>query len=72
VLSEKSKETTDNGLQTLGRLSLGSDQRSVVGSQWSRIRKDALRHAPSALLPDVFVWLAISFPVFLVLPAVLP
>ncbi len=47
------QQTTDNGLQTAGRQSLDPGQRSVVGSQWSRIRKDALLHALSALLFEV-------------------
>ena len=49
ALSAKRQQTMDNGLQTPGRQSLDQGQRSVVGSQWSRIRKDAMRYAVMAL-----------------------
>ena len=57
MLSEQRKETTDNGLQTPGRQSLDPGQRSVVGSQWSRIRKDAMRFALCSLLLPVYLYL---------------
>ncbi len=53
--SVKRQQTTDNGRQTPGRESLDPGQGSVVGSQWSRIRKDALRSALSALLLTIGV-----------------
>jgi len=49
VRSAKRQQTTDNGLHTPGRKSLDQGQRSVVGSQWSRIRKDAMPLALCAL-----------------------
>ncbi len=60
--SVKRKQTTDNGLQTPGRQSLEPGQRSVVGSQWSRIRKDAKRFALCSLPFCVGENLRLSFP----------
>ena len=43
--SVKRQQTTDNGLQTSSLQCLDPVEKSVVGSQWSRIHKDTLRSA---------------------------
>ncbi len=47
------QQTTDNGLETPGHQSLDPGQRAVVGSQWSQIRKDAIRFALCSLLSSI-------------------